>query len=148
MGRCSLATFFPFLVKGLCEVGGSRFNLVREEQSENFALFSNFFFSRYFNLFSFAKSWWNDLERVMPVDLGISWSYSMQCEGPAACPRNYEIEWRLILDVFQYHSLNLTFYELSPFSSDSPHTHTQTHACSDLCRTNDFTFTTVKNKNV
>lgn len=29
----------------------------------------------------------------------------MQCEGPAACPKKYEIERRLILDVFQYHSL-------------------------------------------
>lgn len=119
---------------------GSQFNLVvGEEQSESFVPFSNYFF-RYFNLFSFAKSWWNDLERIMPVVLGISWSYSMQCEGPAACPKNYEIEWRLILDVLQCHSLNLTFYELSPFSSDFPSLPPAMLLCNDLCRARDFTF--------
>lgn len=97
-------------------------------------------FFRYFNLFSFAKSWWNDLERIMPVVLGISWSYSMQCEGPAACPKNYEIEWRLILDVLQCHSLNLIFYELSPFSSDFPSLPPAMLLCNDLCRARDFTF--------
>ena len=126
------------------EMGGRRFSLVvREEQSENFVLFSNFFFFfffKYFDLFLFAKSWWNDLERIMPVVLGISWLYSMQCEGPAACPKNYEIEWRLILDVLQSHSFNLTFYELSPLSSEFPPLPPAMLLCNDLCRARDFTF--------
>lgn len=119
----------------------SRLNLiVREKQSENFVLFSNSFCSDISVCFSFGKSWWNDLERIMPVVLGILWSYSMQCEGPAACPKSYEIEWRLILDVLQCHSLNLRFYELSPFSSDFLPLPPTILLCNDLCRARDFTF--------
>lgn len=66
--------------------------------------------------------------------------HSMRCEEPAASPKKYEIEWRFILDMLQCHSLNLTFYELSPFPSDfSPFPPTML-LCNDLCRARDFTF--------
>lgn len=76
----------------------------------------------------------------MPVVLGILRSYSMQCEEPAASPKKYEIEWRFILDVLQCHSLNLIFYELSPFSSDFPPFPPTMLLCNNLCRARDFTF--------
>lgn len=135
----SFLVFQKFFVSWGVQVGSTWWG----ERSKVKVLFSSvtFFFSpRYFNLVLFAKSWWNDLERIMPVVLGISWSYSMQREGPAACPKNYEIEWRLILDVFQRHSLNLTFYKLSPFSSDFPPFPPAMFLCNDLCGARDFTF--------
>lgn len=67
----------------------------------------------------------------------------MQCEGPAAYPKNYEIECRLILDVLQCHSLNFTLYELSPFSSGFPPFSLTMLLCNDLCRARDFTFSHV-----
>lgn len=68
---CSRASISPCLLEVLCQMRECRINLVvRKKQSENSVLFSNFF-PRYFNLFSFAKSWWDDLERIMPVVLGI-----------------------------------------------------------------------------
>lgn len=66
--------------------------------------------------------------------------YSMQCEEPAASPKKYEREWRFILDVVQCHSLNLTFYELSPFPSDFPPFPPTMLLCSDLCRARDLIF--------
>lgn len=46
---CLLASFSPCLLEVLCEMRESKVNLVvREKQSENFVVFSNYFFPQIF----------------------------------------------------------------------------------------------------
>lgn len=119
----------------------SRFNLVvREKQSENFVLFSKFFFQIFQSVFvcKILMEWsWKNYACC-------SWHFAIftPCgvKNLLLLPKKDGLEWRFILEVLQCHSLNLTVYEGSPSPSDlSPFPPTM-FICNDLCRARDFTF--------
>lgn len=140
VGTCSLATF-PCLVKSLCEAGGGRFYLVREEWSENFVLFSKFFFSSdIWICFLLQNPDGMILKELCLFFLAFSGLAPCGLKDLLLVPKikklNGDWSWMCSSVIPQ----NLHF-ELSPFSSDShPPQHTHMLICSDLCRVRNLTF--------